>query len=188
MTTEKRPNRVFFAISLTPAIKQDITDYLHEIRKHFKRHTIRWIRADNLHITLQFLAAVEDQDLSRLADKVGQEIKDFAPFSLELGPLELFPTPYHPKIISLRANPHDNLKVLAETIGKGIAALNYSVETRPFRGHLSLGRIMRSIDHSALEGLPKANFTALPINSIVLYRSELTPEGARYTILKNLSF
>ena len=69
-------------------------------------------------------------------------------------------------------------------------ASNYQSENRPFRAHLTLGRIKHT--HANLNFL--SEFTNTPVaedillKEIVLFRSEPQPEGSRYSVLERIGF
>jgi len=81
---------------------------------------------------------------------------------------------------------------LQQDVEKGLTALDFPPEERPFRGHLTLGRVKgRRHLYQLQEALLKhQNFQAeaFDVGEIVLYRSELRPEGARYTSLFRAGF
>lgn len=180
--------RVFFAIDLTTEATKSITHIMAQLQAHHKRKSIRWCQPQQLHITLQFLAAVKHEHLAALIKNVRAEIEMFLPFELELSELELFPTRYHPRIISLNMNPQEILKDLAQRIGRGILSTGYEVETRPFRGHLTLARLNRVDKQFKLAEIKFSKIEKISVKEVVLYRSELHKEGSHYTILERIGF
>jgi RNA 2',3'-cyclic 3'-phosphodiesterase len=69
-----------------------------------------------------------------------------------------------------------------------LVPLGFARERRPFRPHLTLGRVREGASPAELAALG-ATLPALPapdpmpwlVDMIVLYHSELGPQGARYT-------
>ena len=118
-----------------------LENILNILKRSAPEHSIRWINRENLHITLQFLKKIEPEDVNPLIEQVRTELKNTRAFQLELHHLEWFPEPRDPKILSLAVGPQDILRTLSATIGHAINALNYPVESRPFRGHMSIGRL-----------------------------------------------
>lgn len=191
MTTAKydRNNmiRAFFAIEIPTTTKDKIHELIAPLRKQYTPQIIRWVQPQNLHITLQFLAALEEKDIPRLITSVSTEIKNTHPLEVFLGPIELFPTTHHPRVISLSVEPNEPLSELSAAIGRGITAVNYPIETRRFRGHLTLGRV---IDHHAQLTLPDIdmeNREAIAVRNIVLFQSKPGRDGSRYTPLSVIS-
>lgn len=179
------PLRIFFAIDLPNGVKNKIGELIEQLKLHHTHHSIRWTKPSHLHLTLQFIGAIKPEDIDKLIENVRKALHLFPRFDLQIGALELFPTPYKPKIISLAIGPHDIHTALAKAIGVGIAATGYDVESRPFRGHITLARIKtnKPIDINAFK---TPEFDTIPINEIVLYKSEPSSAGSSYTVLKKI--
>lgn len=177
-----RSIRVFFAIELTPALKLAVENYMLELQKQLKSHKIRWTLPQHLHITLQFLAKLSLQDLPLLLSHVKQEIQQ-PPFELELKQLELFPTPNQPRVLSLHLEPQDLLQKLSICIGQGIATLGYPVETRPYRGHITLARLNETYQLP----LESPVFEKMVVSEVLLYQSQPTATGSFYSILDKIA-
>lgn len=176
--------RIFFAIDLPQNVKKTIAQFIGELKRSAKTNGIRWTRLENLHITLQFLAKINTQDLSQLMDQVQKNIADVKSLTFTFKSLALFPHPYRARVIVLDITPQEGLAKLAEGIGKGIQECQYEVEKRPFRGHLTLGRI-KHLGHD-LQFLASAkipSFAPIQVRQVVLFRSEPDENGSRYTVL-----
>lgn len=187
MVTEQRPIRAFFAIDLPESAKKTIADIIAELQKNTNNNTVHWTKPHHLHITLQFLEKINSRDISQLIKNVRTEFLEFPPFYLELGQLELFPTPSRPRIISMSMAPQETLANLAKCIGRGIIATDYLLETRPFRGHLTLGRLNQVGKHFSMENVFLATSEKIFVTEIMLYRSDPTSAGPNYTLLEHLN-
>lgn len=173
--------RIFFAIILPKDISHSVIELIDLLKKHYP--SIKWTRHENLHLTLQFLPAVHSEDLDSLITHVHQELLTARPFQIQFDQLELFPTIYRPTVISLRATPNEPQAELATLIGNGISTAHYKTEHRSFRSHLTLARLDRSrkthIDLSQFR-IPTNAFC---VDSVTLFKSELSKTGSRYSIL-----
>jgi len=181
--------RIFFAIDLPLSTKERLGQFIGMLKKKSKSKAIRWTKPENLHITLQFLAEVQTPHLSTLIDKVKVEMTGAMKSTrLTFGSLHLFPSPYRPRVIVLEVTPQGNLAKLAESIGRGIKASHYEIETRPFRGHLTLGRIKlpQDINLGFLSECKLPTFEDVDIKEIILFRSEPQPEGSTYTVIERI--
>jgi 2'-5' RNA ligase len=78
----------------------------------------------------------------------------------------------------------DNLESQLKTLG-------FPKEKRPFKGHLTMGRVKGRVDKTkfreALEGLRGFNTEAFTVQSVVLFQSTLRPQGALYTRLAEVA-
>ena len=121
---------------------------------------------------LTILQRVEYIHLTQLIEKVRIELETIRPLQLELGELEVFPTANHPRVLALQAGPPETLTSLVKAIGLGIKATNYPVEERPFRGHMTLGRLSKVLSLPSLAELNLAPFFPTLINEINLFESK----------------
>ncbi len=182
--------RIFFAIDLPVSHKKALGSYLGQLKKTSKTSAIRWTRPENLHITLHFLAEVKREDLPILIAKVREELKEaHLQVAPSIGALQLFPNPYRPRVIVFDILPQEALQQLVIHIGRGISACHYVVETRPFRAHLTIGRIKQphGLNLQFLSECAAPVLEAIPLKEVVLFRSEPQSDGSRYTPLETIS-
>ena len=181
--------RIFFAVDLPATVKEALGEFIVTLKKQARTHGIRWSRPANLHITLQFLAEIKAEHLPSLISNVHAQLDGKIRHSeLRFGTLHLFPNPWRPRVIVLDINPQDNLAVLSGLIGEGIKATQYEIEDRPFRAHLTLGRIKQpqDMDSHFLAKCVVPDFEKIMVEEVVLFRSEPKPEGSEYTIVEKL--
>ena len=106
--------RAFFSIELPKAVKEKINEQLiSQLKKTIRHPALRWTREENLHITLQFLGHLDALDVNDLINNVKDELEETPQFFLQLGQLELFPTLYKPRVITLSVGPTDTLLEIA---------------------------------------------------------------------------
>lgn len=159
------------------------------LKKQSRMHEIRWSRPENLHITLQFLAETHSEHLQTLIKNVRDSMEGAVKrIPLSFGTLQLFPNPYRPRVIVLEVLPQEEWANLSRLIGEGLKASNYALETRPFRAHLTLGRIKQP-QNAHLHFLSECavpEFEKIMVDEVVLFRSEPQPEGSKYSIMERL--
>lgn len=182
--------RVFFAIDLPETTKTHLGRCISLLKKQTQKHSIRWSRIENLHITLQFLGQVQTEHLPKLIENVKETLQqDRKKLSLTFGALHCFPSQYRPRVLVLEVNPQAELAKIAENIGQGILKTNYEVETRPFKAHLTLGRFKHAeaakLDFLAAFSCPELG--AIPLEEVILFRSEPHPEGSSYSVIERLA-
>lgn len=181
--------RVFFAIDLPAPIKDHLGKFIGTLKKKSRTNAIRWTKSANLHITLQFLAETQTENLPALIQKVRERLEGAIKDSeLRFGSLHLFPNPYRPRVIVLEILQQDQLAILSGLIGEGIKSLNYEIEDRPFRAHLTLGRIKQphGLNLSFLSECEVPAFEKMTVSEVVLFRSEPQPEGSQYTVMERI--
>lgn len=182
--------RIFFAIDLPPAVRDKMSTFIAAMKKRARTGAIRWSKPENLHITLQFLPEVATSDLPELIGQVRAALNQQMQQSLiAIGRLHLFPSPFHPRVIVLDVTPQQPLSELSEKIGNGIRLAGYKTEDRAYKAHLTIGRIKnaRNVDLSFLSEFTLPAIEPIPVNKVLLFRSEPKPEGSQYTVLDEIS-
>ncbi len=181
--------RIFFAIDLPDATKEKLHDYTVALKRKAKSHAIRWAKPEQLHITLQFLAEINAQDVDKLITAVHHALQTHhEPLTITFDSLRLFPNAYRPRVIALNVAAKTNLAELAHLVGEGIRAANYAIEKKPFCGHLTLGRIKQPqhTDTHFLAEVPLPDIAAFAISEVVLFRSESDAQGSLYTVIARM--
>lgn len=182
--------RIFFAIDLSDLAKEKVGKYINMLKRKSKSNAIRWTKAENLHITLQFLAEVQSEHLSTLIEHVRAKVQGkIEKTTLEFGELHLFPNPYRPRVIVLEILPQDKLRMLSGFIGEGIKILHYELESRPFRAHLTLGRIKHAhgVHLEFLSEFKTPQLEKMEVSEVILFRSDPKPEGSQYTVIEKIA-
>lgn len=181
--------RVFFAIDLTDNIKNRLAVYIESLKKISKSKQIRWTRPENLHITLQFLAEVNGAHIDTMINNVNAELASaIQPFQIGLRSIHLYPDPHRPRVLVIDVVPQDTLTQLSKLIGSGIQKSGYEIEARPFRAHMTIGRIktaqMNTLNFLADIDPPSTN--QIDVNEVVLFKSEPHPDGSHYIPLQRI--
>ncbi|KTD27125.1 RNA 2',3'-cyclic phosphodiesterase [Legionella maceachernii] len=181
-----KPIRAFFAISLPESHRNALRKIVSSLKQELPMKSIRWSAIENLHITLQFLREMQYAHLVQLIEKVRSELQPATAFQLELANLQLFPSLRHPRVIALDVEPHDVLAELSRRIGLGIAALNYPLERKQFRGHLTLARVNhRDQNLSRVETIQIPQIPKIAIEEICLFESRTGQKSQIYIPLEH---
>ena len=178
--------RTFIAIELPEKIIYTISKVQEEIKSYGLK--IRWVRPENIHLTLKFLGDTKAADTENVARAVSESVTDYPPISLVVKGIGVFPGIKRPRVIWLGvSNQLDVLTTFQKTLDEKLEAIGFPKENRPFRGHLTLGRIKSKIDPKTLNDALKefAQFESehFLADRIILYKSDLKPNGPVYTKL-----
>ncbi|WP_258957652.1 RNA 2',3'-cyclic phosphodiesterase [Legionella sainthelensi] len=177
--------RVFFAIVPSKEMRLHLLTILQSLKQEMPEDYIRWVDIDNLHITLHFIGQFRLKDLVLVSKKVSNALKNTPCFQLKLGPVEWFPSLRHPKVLSLIVEPHDLLAQFVSTITQSFHCLNYPIQPRAFRGHMTLARV-HNFQHEQQKLLPQIKLGHIPlmtVNKIYFIESKLGHERSTYTTL-----
>jgi 2'-5' RNA ligase len=101
----------------------------------------RWVRVDDLHLTLRFLGATPDERQAEIASALATAAAGVAPFRVVLSGGGAFPNASAPRVLWIGiAEGTDHLAGLVGRLNGGLAPLGWPAETRPFTPHLTLAR------------------------------------------------
>ncbi len=178
---------LFFAVRLPASSCAQLEPYLAGLAGISP--AIRPVRADGLHLTLQFLGRVPPESVAALLT-VGVAVASDRPrFTIELGELGSFESGHRPTVIwiGLRRGA-DELAGLNRELGTRLAAARLPQDRRGFRPHLTLARVKGELGETAFAQvaglgarLRAAEFEPLPVTEIHLMESEPVPgEPNRY--------
>ena len=178
--------RAFIAIEM-PALVADAVRRSQQALQHDGIH-LRWVRPENVHLTLRFLGDISAADIPAVREAMERSVSRRQPFSLRISGIGVFPGLKHPKVMWLGLRGQvDLLDDLYRSLSTFLAEQGIPLEKRPFRGHLTIGRVKDRLDSENLGVallrqalLETGDFVA---DSICLFKSDLTPRGAVYTPL-----
>jgi 2'-5' RNA ligase len=149
---------------------------------------VKWVEADNLHVTLLFLGEVDDRVVPSVCQVVAENAGQHASFTMSIEKAGCFPHPRRPRILwigigegaqELRAL-HDGLEIPLLELGC------YRREERLYTPHITLGRV--KTDRPADMAMALARHAGwkggqIPVRELLIMSSELTPKGPIYTVL-----
>ena len=174
--------RSFFAVELGTDACRAASDVVDALRKRTDGDAVRWVRAENLHVTLRFLGNVASERLSPLTREVAAELQSVAPFALRLDAVQAFPSPRRPRVVALGLSPFEPIADLAAAVERGVVAAGFEPEARPFRAHLTLGRVRGR--YALPDEVPAPPPSPFEVGEIALFTSDLSPSGPSYTLLE----
>lgn len=178
--------RSFVAIALEGEARRGAEALLEALRGAADADAVRWVRPEGLHVTLRFLGEIDEARVAPLAEGLRAAVASHPAFDLSLGALQGFPSAGRPRVLACEVAPVETLASLAEAVEGAVRDAGFAPESRPFRPHLTLGRVRRGRRVSLPEArVPDDAHT--PVEQIVLFRSVLGASGARYTPLEQMA-
>ncbi len=182
--------RCFIAIELSPEIKTALQKIEDELKS--KVPSVKWVKPDNIHLTLKFLGHIDTDAVESVKAALGAIAQNAKPFVIRLSSPGAFPTPERPRVIWVGIDKGDKESIdLANSIEEKTALLGIEKENRAFHPHLTLARVDFLKDKSALKNafdslkIPPVEMTA---SKLTLFQSTLTRGGSIYTALHEASF
>jgi 2'-5' RNA ligase len=182
--------RVFIAIEIPAPVCDAIQKQTARLRQLLGNDLIRWVPAQNMHLTLRFIGDTTTSHLDFLKQLLLREAESHPQFSLQLGGLGSFPNSRKPSLIWIGIHAPSDLTSLQRNIEARAVRLGYAQEERAFLPHLSIGRVRQNVSppelqkiRTLLDTIQLGNIGTARVDSIHLFKSDLTPSGAIYTKL-----
>ena len=178
--------RLFVAINLDPSLKA----LLAEIQGKLKatEAPVRWVKPEQIHLTLKFLGEVGEATLPALRDALGHCLAEVSAFPLSFSRLGTFPSKGTPRVIwvGVSEGGHE-VEKLHRCIEEALLPLGFPREDRPLHPHLTLGRVkgarhLQSL-REYLHNTEVKELGRMRVQCVDLMRSELHPQGAIYTLV-----
>jgi RNA 2',3'-cyclic 3'-phosphodiesterase len=182
--------RCFIAIDVTDEIRAALAEVQGRLRRLPLTVRVSWIKLANVHLTLQFLGYIGEDVVPRVSAALVAVAAGQAPFDVDVAGVGAFPDPNRPRVLWAGCGAGATaLPRLAGAIQAATAPLGFAPETRPFAGHLTLGRVkVPRPDPTltrAMDSLKNAAFGAVRVEAVHLYQSELQPTGSNYMKLSS---
>ncbi|MBN3032972.1 MAG: RNA 2',3'-cyclic phosphodiesterase [Candidatus Saganbacteria bacterium] len=169
--------RVFIALPASPPLQRLIGAW-----QAGSRLPIRWLAPAGCHVTLvppRYAGEAGLAALAALGNSLRGEIK---PFTLHFDMITFGPDRKRPRLVWAAGERAPELEKLQGLLAAGLGEPG----TRDFLPHLTLGRF-RPEDFRRLpvKELDQPIDWLEPVTAFSLFRSDLSAQGARYTVLKN---
>jgi 2'-5' RNA ligase len=181
--------RLFVALEIPSEVRENLAAMVGTLRAISKEP--RWVRPENLHVTLKFLGEVRETRLDAVRTALAQ-IRSDRPLTLEFRGLGFFPNEKHPRVFWAGIEASANLMKLAGDIDGAMEKLGIQREQRPFSPHLTLARFERQGAPEKLRAAIAENvqrgFGTLRTREFHLIQTKLKPSGAEYTTLASFPF
>ena len=178
--------RTFIAIDLPVAIQEALDRFEKELQR--AQAPISWVKPERIHLTLKFLGDVAPERIPEIQKNLVKAAATASPFRLQPSGCGAFPSVKQMRVIWVGLKSDEGvLNQLQHGVEEAMAELGFKREDRPFRPHLTVGRVRGRQHLRSLQELLIARQAfeaeAFDVTELVLYKSELRPEGARYTPL-----
>jgi RNA 2',3'-cyclic 3'-phosphodiesterase len=169
--------RLFIALELPEACREILAGLGTPIRG------VRWLRADQLHLTLAFLGDVEEEVEMRLLEKLDRV--RVAPFVLKAKDMGTFGKPRPTVIWAGVGTGHPHLFALHKHVHDALLAAHFDPALRSFHPHITLARLKDvsvSTVRPFLKKFEEQEICVMEITAFGLFSSKLSPEGSSYTM------
>ena len=180
--------RTFIAVELPDDIKQEIGDFISQLRPQIRG--VRWVEPLNLHLTMKFLGNVEEDSINKIVNGVSEVAQHHSHFIIQMENFGAFPGMKRPRVLWIGVkNGLNELSQLAASVENKMVKLGFELESRKFSPHLTVGRVRRGKRVYIPQDVPSFGPVEFDVTTVTVMKSTLTPEGPIYDPLRiaNLS-
>jgi 2'-5' RNA ligase len=168
---------------LPEAIKDVLSETSDMLRKTINA---KWVKPDAMHLTMKFLGDIDERNLGAIGEGLEEMSSRYSPFEMRLLSLGAFPSMRKARVIWAGVETDIiALRKLAVSIDELSANYGIEKESRPFTAHITLARLR---EPSMINLNVRMRDITFIIDKMHLYKSDLTPQGAKYTLLHSSPF
>ncbi len=181
--------RLFVALEIPAVVRGNLAAVIKSL--HAVWPQTRWVRPQNLHVTLKFIGEVPETKLAAIRNALAG-VRSEQPVALDFRGLGFFPNEKHPRVFWAGIDASTNLKTLAANIDGATEKVGIPREQRPFSPHLTLARFepprLPEKLRAAIQENAAREFGSLRTSQFHLIESKLKPSGAEYTTVESFPF
>ncbi|HZE94816.1 MAG TPA: RNA 2',3'-cyclic phosphodiesterase [Gemmatimonadales bacterium] len=171
-------------------MRQELWDALALLRQRREKLPVKWVRPENIHLSLKFLGDVDEARepelraaLKRAAGTGGEP----RPLTLQITGFGVFPDYHRPRVLWAGVTPDPGLELLQHGVEQAFAPLGFPTEGRPFRPHITLARAARDARPREFAGLAELLSgvdcdETVTVTDLELMQSTLQAEGPVYQV------
>jgi 2'-5' RNA ligase len=191
--TQEPVIRLFVAIELPDGVRYALSQVQAYMQERTALQKLRWVKPEGIHLTLKFLGEVALAQQAEIEEALDEAVAEIPSFELALGKLGKFGGRQSPRVLWTDVNGDEEaleaLSSLHGQIESAMAKLGFPPDGRAFAPHLTLARVPQEKGGEVARPLTQAIDECeppegvIPVNDIVLMKSDLGPGGAKYTPL-----
>ena len=178
--------RIFLAINPPAEVRREAWSAAAPLRE--TGADISWVAEPKIHLTLKFLGETPEAAIGPLIEAMTAIARTHAAPVVHLRTVGAFPTFRKPRVIWLGVDPEPRLELLHHDVEIACEQLGHELDGRPYRPHLTLGRVRGTL---ALEEAKVLRAAAKRIRfsddfharSIDVMQSIPGPGGSTYTVV-----
>ncbi len=179
--------RAFIAAPIPDAVRESLAAEQERMRPRIPGAS--WVRPAGIHLTLHFLGDISPGLAESLGRELALELAPLPAFELATGDPGVFPNPRRPRVLWIGLEDSPALRELHGACARVLRRRKLRIERRRYHPHLTLARFRRPLSADAGAALsteltgPGIGTALIPVDEVLLQRSELLPRGAQYSVL-----
>jgi 2'-5' RNA ligase len=181
--------RAFIAVQLPAEAKKELGLVADVLAGQVPERSVRWVKPDLMHITLRFLGETAVSKLDTIFQVMDRIANDQTALKLHLHGTGCFPNAKRPRVIWVGlAGQVPELAGFKRGLDSGLVDLGWEMEERPFKPHLTLGRVKDARKLPGLSWDVDVKEREIPVTAVHLIESQLTRKGPIYTVRHTAQF
>jgi 2'-5' RNA ligase len=177
--------RLFVALLFPDQVKSALGELIDDLRPHGQG--IKWVEPKNIHLTLKFIGEVPEKKVETICGALETVLAGRKKFKGQVAGCGGFPSLRNPRVLWVGLDGADPAVEMAREMNHKLIPVGIKSEKRDLSPHLTLGRIKKPSDLTALaEHMESLNFDAgsVILDRVALVKSTLTPGGPIYENIK----
>ncbi len=181
--------RLFIATPTSIEVEKELARIVSALKNY--NGPVKWVALSNIHLTLKFLGDTAENLIPQIKETINEVCRAHQPITTTLSTLGAFPTLARPRVywVDLKGGGSE-LAQIADELDKALHDLGFEKENRPFRAHLTLGRVkfpkgLQELNEAVQK--IKVNPIQQVFDRIILFKSTLTPRGSIYEKLHEVN-
>lgn len=176
-----RTRRLFAGVAAEAS--ETLLRTLSDMQEALRGEHIRWVRPENLHLTVDFFGETPDERIPALEEALARAARRTPPFAMAIGGLGTFGGPRHPRVLWAGIESA-GLARLHGCVAEELRAAGREPDARAFAPHLTLARIGGLKDArrfgEAVRRFAGWTGPAIAVRELVLFESLRDDRGTVY--------
>ncbi len=179
--------RTFVAVSVSKEVRRGATELVAYLSQADAK--VRWVAADNMHVTLKFLGDQPDKRLGEICSAVQLAAQQVEVFPAQFRGAGAFPHVQRPRTIWIGVSAgSDDFRQLFAAVDHQLGQVGIPKERRGFQPHLTIGRVRsagagQQLLAELLEERKDAQVGNSTVSEVVVIASTLDRKGPSYDVL-----
>jgi 2'-5' RNA ligase len=185
-----RQMRLFIAVNFPSKLKNEIGSLISDLKEI--PADLKWVEAQNIHLTLQFLGNVSEEQVTAVVEALKRAAAGAVPLTLKVGGVGVFPSRERPRVFWAGISGDTAaLLNLSRRVQREMRVLGFAQGKNTFSPHLTLARLRSAAGFPGFIDMAeklaeKKEFGAAKIKTIELMLSELSSRGPKYFTLASV--
>ena len=131
--------RLFIATPISPEVENELAQIISSLKN--AGGPVKWVEPQNIHLTLKFLGDTDEKLIPQIKNIIDNIASHYEAVTTVLNFLGAFPNLSRPRVYWIDLKGGDYLGQIAAEFDDAVHVLGFEKENRPFKSHLTLGRV-----------------------------------------------